>query len=246
MIFNKKGEKKGTKKEVLPTRPELSHADRLEHGQLMVRSVIEVLGKPEPHVKHTLKTLVGELDKSDSFTIVKKEYSRTKKIGGLHSMFVDVEFWAKNITVLNGFCIDYMPSSIEVLEPEQPRLKAHEIMAFLNDFLAKLHEIDMLAKNLRQQNAVLSNNIVNLYRNVIRLILLDGPKEEQLLARMTGTDPAGISKVLASLKKEGMIQKEGTAWRLHRENKDDKKPDNKKPKGSEESRKEEEKGNAHG
>lgn len=214
MLFGKKDEEKKEPAKAPEEEPTLTKNERLEHGQIMIRAVLEVLGKPEKHVEDTLNSLIKQMRETKSFEVIKVDISESKEIEGLYSQFAEVEFWGQNINVLSGFCLDYMPSSIEVMEPEQLNIKAHDVMGFLNDFLAKLHNVDMFAKNLNQQNHILSENLKHLTRNIMRLVLAKNPKSAENISKVTGINKDGIDNILDSLKKEGMIRKKGKLWEL--------------------------------
>ena len=63
---------------------------------------------------------------------------------------------------LIGFCFDFMPSSIEILEPNNLSMEIQEIGDLLNDLLARLHKYDMALKSIRAQNIILSRELQKL------------------------------------------------------------------------------------
>ena len=68
-------------------------------------------------------------------------------------MEIDFESFEK----LAGFCLDYFPSSIEILE-EKVDVNREQLENTLNDLLAKLHQYDMVVKNLEAELILLKKN----------------------------------------------------------------------------------------
>jgi len=120
---------------------------------MIVRTVIEILGAPREHVDKTLKMVV---DKANSaFKIRDKKIYDAAEYKKLWSAFTELEIEFKDVNALIGFCFDYMPSSIEVLEPNEFNYKNMEFNGFVNDLLARLHKYDMILKNLKAENILL-------------------------------------------------------------------------------------------
>jgi hypothetical protein len=52
-----------------------------------------------------------------------------------------------------------MPSSIEILEPEKIGGTREPLTNLLNDLIARLHQYDMLLKNLHAENLMLKKKV---------------------------------------------------------------------------------------
>jgi len=61
---------------------------------------------------------------------------------------VEIEAKLPGFVVLNNFCFDYMPSSVELLDIEKITVPVNEIRESTNDLLAKLHEYHGLIMSL--------------------------------------------------------------------------------------------------
>lgn len=125
----------------------------MEAKNLTVRAIIEILGTPKEHVEETMNKIVG---------MVKKDYEarastihEAKEMDKFWSTFVEMELRIKKIDDLIGFCFDFMPSSIEILEPNKIYADNFEMNNLFNDLLARLHQYDMVVKNLSAQNKLL-------------------------------------------------------------------------------------------
>lgn len=192
----------------------LSKSDRLEKGQLLCRVIIEMLGKPKGHLEKTFEDLMGKFLREEKIVFVKKTYSKTKKQGNLFSRFAEIEFWAENLSVLIGLCFDYMPSSVEVLEPENVVFPVHQLTGYLNEMQAKLHHVDMIAKNTQTEKAILASNFIKLMENSIVLTIASGTATAANIAKAIGLKEEGLAKPLQNLLEAKRIKKVGEKYAL--------------------------------
>ena len=77
----------------------------------------------------------------------------------LWSTFADIELYAESIERLLGLCFDYMPSSVEIIEPDELKIKSIDLTNFINDLQARLHRYDMLIKSLNAENILLKREL---------------------------------------------------------------------------------------
>ena len=64
-----------------------------------------------------------------------------------------------NIEKLVGFCFDFTPSSIEIIEPFSFIFDARFLNCILNDVVTKLHKYTMLIRNLDAEYAILKKEL---------------------------------------------------------------------------------------
>ena len=138
---------------------------------LRCRIIIEMLGKPKEHISKTLRDYIQKIKEDENLLVLNEKFAEPEKKENLWSTFVELEMVVKGIPNLIGFCFDYMPSSIEILKPEEFTLKNRDISNFMNDLQAKLHNIDMITKKLRVENEFLKRNMKKSFENSITLLL---------------------------------------------------------------------------
>lgn len=133
----------------------------MEEQTLRAKVIIEILGGPEKHVQETMKKVVEKVKEVKELKVEKEQIFDTKQLEkkNLWTTFCELEMSAKNINVLINFCFDFMPSSIEILQPEKFSLTADPISDLLNDLISRLHQYDMLLKNLHAQNIMLKKQL---------------------------------------------------------------------------------------
>ena len=99
---------------------------------MLIRCIIEMMGAPKEHVESTLKKYV-EKWKDEGTKIKKEEYAETKEHGRLWATFVELEVECKELAEVMGFCLDALPASVEIIDPEFMEADMKDVTALLND-----------------------------------------------------------------------------------------------------------------
>ena|SRR3989344_3134426 len=135
--------------------------------EINARTIIEIMGSPEDHVNNTMNLVIKKLEERPGIKILKKELFKAKKIKDqpLWSTFVEFEITVKTIDTLIGFCFDFLPSSVEILNEEDIGFKNDDVTDFVNDLLGRLHQYDMALKNIYAQNMILKEEMEKLKGN---------------------------------------------------------------------------------
>lgn len=181
-------------------------------GKILFRGVIEVLGKPKEHVDDSIKEYIENLRKNEKFEVTRAEFADLKKQDNqdLWAAFAEVEARTEKVDDLISFCFDFMPSVVEILEPKELALKGEEVSIFLNDLQARLHQVDMVAKQMKMENDVLKNSMTQLLRNNVLVLLGNRNLSSDALSTLTGVAKDKLEDFLDQLIDEGKIDmKEG-------------------------------------
>ena len=138
--------------------------EKVEKGWIHAIIIIEILGRPADHVKKSMEALVDELGKVKGVEITRKEIHEPKEIEkhNLFTTFAEVELLTENFKKLTDLIFEYMPSSIEIIEPQEARMNINEANNLVNDLTARLHRYDSVAKTLMMQNKILQTKIEGL------------------------------------------------------------------------------------
>jgi len=176
-------------------------------GEIHARTILEMLGGPKEYIEKTLKEYVQKLKKD--LTIIKEDYEEAKEQGTLFSTFAELEIQFKDMGQLFDFCFEALPSSIEILQPDEIAYSSNQWSNFLNDLQSRLHEADMVVKSVRAQNKVLDKNATAILQNLIKHVVKE-PKTTEELAGISGLEPKNIKAFADELVKKGMIiEKDG-------------------------------------
>lgn len=174
------GKEKKAKKE-----PKKQSKEEFELGPEGVKfmAIIELLGAPKKYVSDTLKSYVEAIKKNSDFHIISSKISSPKKAEkdekdpqskdiktDLFAAFVELEVATKRKAKLFDFCFNYMPSSIEVVEPMNISFSANEMSKYLTDIQGTLHHVDFTLKQTNAANQLLSERNQNLTRNMVQML----------------------------------------------------------------------------
>jgi hypothetical protein len=184
------------------------------HTHIRCRAIIEVLGKPKEYVETSIKDYIEHIKKDHELVILKEDFSETKEQDNLWSQFVELELVVKGTSKLIGFCFEYMPSSIDILKPENFALSSAELSSFMNDLQARLHSVDMAVKKSKSENDFLKTNMSTMVQNSIMLGLKLSSLSLENISKITGVEKKEIEKFVEKLLKDKKIKKEGELYSM--------------------------------
>jgi len=123
--------------------------ERVKEGWVRVRFIQEVMGFPKDYLEHGMDGIIGKLDGLPGVKVIKQNVHEPKKIGEkMHTMFAELELLVKNFSKLVSIIVEYMPVSIEIVDPERITEATNELNGTLNDLTAKLHSYNTRIKEL--------------------------------------------------------------------------------------------------
>ena len=184
--------------------------EKIEKGFVLARVIIEIVGKPKEHVEEAISKLLDHMKKNKGVTILTEHKEEAKEHEGeLWSSFIEAEVLVESMNHLIGFCFDYMPSSVEILEPEDFRFKSREIASILNELQAKLHNLGIVIKRLKNENTFLKQNSSNLLLNYLTILLVNKKLNLEDLAKLTTISKEELKPFIEKLVKDGKIKQEG-------------------------------------
>ncbi len=187
--------------------------------QITCQTVIEILGKPKEHIEKTLRRYIEKIKSDEKYDVKSVELAEVKKQeeGGLWACFAEIKFSTNKVENLVSFCFDYMPSIIEVIEPKELHFSEVEVSHFLNDLQAKLHQVDMVAKQLNLRNKTLQKNLAGLLKNYLLILLDKNSLTLDQLSKFTGVGKDQLGDYLDCLIDDGKVDLEGEIY--HSKNK---------------------------
>lgn len=126
-------------------------------SMVKARSIIEIVGGPKEYVDKAMGIVIKKLQDDEKITLLKEKVFEAKQIEGkpLFSCFCEVDIEVKDMVDLFGFGFDFMPSSLEIYDPTEFHVNARVMNEMFNELMAKMHQYDMVVKNIYAQNLVL-------------------------------------------------------------------------------------------
>jgi len=188
--------------------------EEIAQGKIYARFVLEILGAPKEHVEKSMGLLTKSLKEQDGIQIIKENPAEAVPQDQLFSIYTEFEAMFKNFDTVVAMFFDFMPSSLEILEPSNFKLKSTDMSNFFNDLLGRMHEVDMRLKDHNAENIILRKNASNLLRNIILLILKDGNKNIEEVSRQTGIKPDQLEPFMSAFVEQKTIKKEGDKYAI--------------------------------
>lgn len=166
-------------------------------GKYLGRFIIEILGTPREHVRKTISDYIARLKEDKELDFVKADIAEPEeKQPNIFSVYAELEIWITGLEKLFAFCLDAMPSSVEIIEPKEIRITSARLSSMLNDLQAKLHEVDLAVKQLRVRNRNLERNAEALLQNLVLMAVSSGPKSLEQISEETGVKAEALKKYL--------------------------------------------------
>ena len=106
-------------------------------------------GSPAEYVKENLSKHIMILDEVKDIKVHHIKISDPAEIKdskGIYTCFAEADFETENFSRLVETMFDFMPSSVEVIEPGRVSLDMSEATALLNNLSGRLHRYDDIAK----------------------------------------------------------------------------------------------------
>ena len=110
---------------------------------------MELMGRPPGHVKESLNTVVMKMGAEKGVSLIDQKYHDPIPVEGtkeLYTTFAEIDVEFDSMEFLFAILMGFMPSNIEIYEPNKFKLNASELNSICNYLVSKLHGIDELAK----------------------------------------------------------------------------------------------------
>ncbi|MBI2142515.1 hypothetical protein HYU15_03445 [Candidatus Woesearchaeota archaeon] len=176
----------------------------------LARAIIEVAGKPRSHIESTMRLVVEKLKTEDGIKVLSARINEPQQHEDIYSAFAEVEAELEGFESVLLLCFEYMPSSIEFIEPEETKIASLSLTEIFNDLLARLHQADMRLKDVNAANLILEKNATALLKRALTLALKEGEKTAEELSKSVGIVPEQLKPFLDRFLQERIIkQKDG-------------------------------------
>ena len=180
----------------------------------MGRAIVEVAGKPKQHIEDTMKLVVSKLRKEAGLKVLKAKVHEPEQHDEVFSTFAEIELRFEDFDSILFFCFEYLPSSIEFLEPEAIRVDSVLMNSVFNELLGRLHQVDVRLKDVISANIILEKNLYMMLKRSVALILSKDELPIGQISDLVGIVPEQLKPFLERFVKEKFIKKSGDNYRL--------------------------------
>ena len=175
---------------------------------IIARCIIEMVGAPKEYLSTTMKKFVEKVGTEKGLKLLNNRTAEIVEKGELFSTFSEIEIDFSTIDRLVAFCIDAMPSSVEIIEPSELHFGRDELSDFLNDLQGKLHTVDMDLKLLTAKAGILDYNSMLLFRNFVLFALQHKSMTIGEMSNIVGIKEEDLQPFIDRMTEEKLIQLE--------------------------------------
>jgi len=178
---------------------------KVAEGKIITRVIIEIVGKPKEHIEKALKLVVEKIKEQKDLQLVEEKLFDAEKQEEMFSTFAELGILFKNMQTLVGFCFDFMPSSIEILDPEKLSFDSNQFAGLINDLLAKLHQMTIKVVQNDAEKKALKKNMLNMLKNTVMILLNIKSMQLEQISKSSGINEKDLKPLLDSMVKESII-----------------------------------------
>lgn len=117
--------------------------------------ILETIGKPKEHLVDTLNNMISKISEESQVSVTNhdvKEPQEMENQEGFFSTFAEVELEVEQMLNIAMILFKFMPSNIEITEPENLTLSNNEWNEMFNALTKRLHAYDEVSKILQNEN----------------------------------------------------------------------------------------------
>jgi len=158
---------------------------KIKEGGVLAQVTFEILGSPKEHIEKSMISYLGNIKNDFQITVLSEEIGEAEETEGkLWGIYAETEMIFDTIEKLVWLCINFMPANIDIIAPKDLTFKEKDLTNWLNDLLAKLHEISATVRqaNIQQDAAVKGMNA--LIQNSLLLATEKYHKPEEISKRI--------------------------------------------------------------
>jgi hypothetical protein len=127
--------------------------------------ILEIIGRPPEHLLETLEDLTKSIDKEKGVSVKSKKINEPllmKDQKDFYTTFAEIEIEVEDILYLAIIMFKYMPSHVEVIEPELIALTNNGWTDILSELTRRLHGYEEVARVLQFKSAQMEKKIKEL------------------------------------------------------------------------------------
>lgn len=146
----------------------MNSKNKMETNGIKVAFILEMIGRPKEHLTESMEKILNEMKKEKGVEILSesiKEPVELKDNKEFFSTFADIELEIEDIQYLLVLVFKYMPSHIEIIEPELIALTNSGWGDIINELTRRLHGYDEIARVLQMKNAELEKKLKDNSKN---------------------------------------------------------------------------------
>jgi len=133
-----------------------------DEKQITVSFILEVIGRPPEHLVETLKKLISQIREEKGIKIIQDKVNEPvlmKDQKDFYTDFAEIELEIDSVLNLILLMFKYMPAHIEIIHPDEIKLKHNDLNLALNELIRRLHGYDEIARIIQAEKAILEKKL---------------------------------------------------------------------------------------
>lgn len=144
--------------------------------------ILEILGRPAEHIKNTLNEITDKINNEKGVKITEKKVHEAKEVKDskdLYSSFAEIEAEFDAIENLLSVAFTYLPSHLEIISPEEIRMKNIDVSNIITAILLRLHKYDEIVRKVNYDSMVLQDAIMKIAKKHPEIMDMIKPAEKK-------------------------------------------------------------------
>lgn len=134
----------------------------MSSDKIKAMMIFEVIGRPPEHLTETLNQIIDAVSKEKGVKITERKVNEAvlmKDQKDFYTNFAEIEVEIEELFHLIMLMFKYMPTHVDVIEPENLKLTNNNLNEVLNELGRKLHQYDEVARILQIEKSVLEKKL---------------------------------------------------------------------------------------
>ncbi|MBN1275406.1 hypothetical protein JXA12_03880 [Candidatus Woesearchaeota archaeon] len=189
--------------------------EKVRDGWLRAVVLFEMVGSPKEHIEKTLQAFLDNINTDSNIITLSEDFEEAIEIdesNGLFSVAAEVEYLVFGLEKLTWFAFNFMPASIEIKDPSELTFRERDFTNWMNDLLAKLHEVNTQFTALKTEKDGLLRNFNASIRNNV-LLAVEGSMTPAEIAGRIGVQGKDLEPFLEAMVKEKRLVKDGKKYK---------------------------------
>lgn len=107
-------------------------------SKIILKAIIDIAGKPESAVSQAIDKTEEKIENfkgAKVLEVAKAEPELNENTNGMYTAFLDLEIEFDTPRIAMQFIVEYLPTSIEIIEPSKLKISSEEFSDVLNDMV---------------------------------------------------------------------------------------------------------------
>ncbi|MFA5953846.1 MAG: hypothetical protein WC812_04600 [Candidatus Pacearchaeota archaeon] len=139
-----------------------------KHIEFRAILILEILGRPKEHLVASLEEYIEKINSEKGVTVYSKKINEPQELEkkkDVYTTFAEIEIKFDELFTLMMLVFKYMPSHVELINPERASLTANDFSTLLNELTRRLHGYEELARIFQFEKKMLENKIAQFSGN---------------------------------------------------------------------------------